>query len=345
MIEYQYALQLTASLDKAVVKKTNPLLICFKCPRCSDHKPRAYIIQEGNGKYYFYCHNCREHMQFGKFMEVMNPVLYQQYRMDVFKQQPGAVHVPETFKKKKLHFTNIEKLVKISNLKPTHMARQYLDDRLIPTNTHYKLYYAPNFRDFLQEIDPEKAAGMKQNGKRLVIPFTDASGVVTSITARSLDGTEPKYLVATFDADALSVFGLDSVDFGQTFYGMEGSFDTMFIDNALAFGGQHYNDVFETFISPYKDNFVVIYDNEARNKHTVKAMRKVIRDGYGLVIWPDWIEQKDVNDMIKLGGISRAEINQIIKDNTFRGLAAEARLAAWAKPPIEEKKNALGTTK
>lgn len=347
MIEYQYALQLTASLDKVVVKKNNPLLINFRCPVCGDsqdnkNRTRGYIIQESNGKYYFYCHNCRSHMPFAKFMAWINPFLYQQYRMDVFKQSPDKMMLPETFKKKKIHFQNIEKLVKISQLKPTHKARLYLDDRLIPTKCHYKLYYAPNFYEFLKEIDPEKALILTRADKRLVIPFTDAQGIVTSVTARSLTGAEPKYLVASFDDEALSVFGLDNVDFSQTFYGMEGSFDSMFIDNALAFGGQHYNEVFEAYISPYKDNFVVIYDNECYNWHTVQAMRKVIRDGYGLVIWPEWVEQKDINEMIKDGGMTTEEVMQIIRENTFRGLVAEARLAAWSKavkPPKVKRPN------
>lgn len=337
MLEYQYALQLSASLEGFAVKKNSPLLINFRCPVCGDskdnkHRTRGYIIQESNGKYYFYCHNCRAHMSFAKFLEYLNPELYRQFRMDVFKQSPDQMTLPETFKKKKIHFQNIDKLMKISTLRPTHMARRYLDDRGIATKFHYKLYYAPNFRDFLMDIDPEKAQDMKQNGKRLVIPFTDASGTVTSITARSLDGLEPKYLVATFDPDALSVFGLDNVDFSHTFYGMEGSFDSMFVENALAFGGQHYNDIFESYISPFKDRFVVVYDNEPRNKHTVKAMRKVIRDGYGLVIWPDWIEQKDINEMVKAGVTN---IQQILEENTFRGLPAEVHLAAWSKPTNE----------
>ncbi len=331
MLEYNYALQLQFNLEHFNVKKTNPLLINFRCPLCGDSKSsktkaRAYIIQQSNGKYYFYCHNCHVNQPFARFLEYMSPVLFQQYRMDKFKADPERA-VPETFKKKKIHFQNIEMLQRISSLYEKHLARRYCDSRQIPLKMHYKLYYCHNFYEFLKDIDPEKALYIGDKPQpRLIIPFTDASGTVTAITARSLNGSEPKYLVVVFDEDALQVFGLDTVDFGKRVYVTEGPIDSMFIDNGLALGGQHYNENFESYVSPFKDNIVFVYDNEPRNKYTVKAMRKTIKDGYGVVLWPE-IAQKDINEMVLAGTFSR----ELLEDHTYRGLMAETKLAAWSK--------------
>jgi hypothetical protein len=46
------------------------------------------------------------------------------------------------------------------------------------------------------------------------------------------------------------------------------------------------------------------------------------------VIWPDSIQQKDINDMT-LAGIEG--IQTIIDNNTFSGLQAKMRLATWKR--------------
>lgn len=332
MVEYQYSLQLAPSLRNFKVKKTNPLLINFSCPHCGDSKTnklkaRAYIIEQSNGKFYFYCHNCRRNDPFARFLQFLNPSLYQQYRLEVFKRDPERPMLPDNFKKKKIHFQNIEMLKKLSTLPTHHLARKYVDEREIPTKFHYKLYYCANFYEFLKEIDPEKALTILKADQRLVIPFTDANGTVTSVTARSLTGAEPKYLVVTFDEEALSVFGLDTVDFSKPYYMVEGPIDSMFIDNCLGLGGQHYSDLFESFISPYRDNAVFVYDNEPRNKYTVKAMRKTIKDGYKLVIWPDYVTEKDINDMKQAG----VDVDYILQNYQYNGLQADLQLAKWSK--------------
>jgi len=49
-----------------------------------------------------------------------------------------------------------------------------------------------------------------------------------------------------------------------------------------------------------------------------------------MVIWPDSVPGKDINEMIE-NGLTPNEIHAIINDNTFQGLAAKARYAMWRK--------------
>ena len=57
-------------------------------------------------------------------------------------------------------------------------------------------------------------------------------------------------------------------------------------------------------------------------------MENLIDTDYELVIWPDSIQQKDINDMT-LAGIEG--IQTIIDNHTFSGLQAKMRLAAWKR--------------
>jgi hypothetical protein len=56
-------------------------------------------------------------------------------------------------------------------------------------------------------------------------------------------------------------------------------------------------------------------------------MEKVIDLGHSIVIWPNDLKEKDINDMI-LAGKSPSEI---IKKNTFKGLQAKVKLTEWKR--------------
>ena len=57
-------------------------------------------------------------------------------------------------------------------------------------------------------------------------------------------------------------------------------------------------------------------------------MTNLAEQDYSLVIWPETISQKDINDMT-LAGVR--DIEQIINDNTYSGLQARMRVASWKR--------------
>ena len=59
-------------------------------------------------------------------------------------------------------------------------------------------------------------------------------------------------------------------------------------------------------------------------------MYKVIEKNYNIVIWPDDIQLKDVNDMI-MSGLTPAKVEDIISRNTYRQLSALTKLSIWKK--------------
>ena len=71
-------------------------------------------------------------------------------------------------------------------------------------------------------------------------------------------------------------------------------------------------------------------DNEPRNREIVSAIDKYITLGFSVCIWPSNIHKKDINDMV-LDGISLDNVVDIIRKNTYSGLAAKMKLVEWKK--------------
>ena len=62
----------------------------------------------------------------------------------------------------------------------------------------------------------------------------------------------------------------------------------------------------------------------------VAKINKAIDGGFKVCIWPEYINEKDINDMIK-NGHSGSSIQAIIDQNTFKGLSAKMRMQSWSR--------------
>jgi len=62
----------------------------------------------------------------------------------------------------------------------------------------------------------------------------------------------------------------------------------------------------------------------------VKLMKDAINLGHNVVIWPDNLVGKDINEMV-MNGISPDEIEAIISNNTFKNIEAQAKFVFWKK--------------
>jgi hypothetical protein len=57
-------------------------------------------------------------------------------------------------------------------------------------------------------------------------------------------------------------------------------------------------------------------------------MERVIKSGHKICIWPSDVPGKDINEMY-LNGLH--DVEKIIENNTYYGLQAELKFAAWRK--------------
>jgi hypothetical protein len=217
----------------------------------------------------------------------------------------------------------LKKLKKISQLEWDHPLKKYVEKRQIPTNQHYRMYYAPKFQAWINTILPKKFPNVGKDEPRLVIPFMDEDGKMFGCSARGFDPKGIRYYSLMFD-ERPKLFGLDTVDFRKTYHIVEGAIDSMFLSNALAMAGADGN------VKGFKNiqKGVYCFDNEPRNREIHKRMDKIIESGNKVCIWPAGVNGKDINEMV-LNGVK--DIEAIINNNTYQGLSAKMKLIEWKK--------------
>ena len=77
-------------------------------------------------------------------------------------------------------------------------------------------------------------------------------------------------------------------------------------------------------------DLIFVIDNEPRNKQVIAQIEKLINNGRTVCIWPNTIDQKDINDMI-LNGYTKQQLTDIIKNNSYSGIEAKLKLQQWKK--------------
>lgn len=311
----------------------------FRCPLCGDsesnkNKARAYIYEK-QGNMLFHCHNCSVTTTAANFIKKFDQHLYEEYKLEKIKDSKTEKQLDlEQFvaKMKKPVFLQsgpLKNLKKVSQLKPEHPVKRFVDRRKIPTPYHAKTFCCPNFMAYTNSLVPNKFSdeSLQKDETRYLIPFFDENKNVFAFQGRSIGKSEPKYITIILDETKPKIFGLDTVDFIKTVYVFEGPIDSMFIPNSIATAG---GDLISCLKNRDKSRLVIVYDNEPRSHETIKKIDKAILNGYSVCIWPENFEHKDINDAI-LAGLSPEFIEHIIKTNTHKDLKAKLALAKWSK--------------
>ena len=270
-------------------------------------------------------------MNLANFLCQVDAPIYKNYLLERFKDQhvsPG-VKKPDLsgFKTKTtfLKATPDLNIPTIESLPDTHSAKKYISSRKIPRKHWGRLYYADDFLAASDQIIPGHGKKILPNEPRIVIPFYDRKGILQGIQGRALGKSKVRYISIKCGEDAVKAYGLDKVDFTKTILVVEGPFDSMFLDNAVAMMDS------SLYLAPEKIgkdyDYVFVYDNQNRNVEIVKMVEKTISLGYRVVIWPDSVKEKDINDMV----IAGLNPQQIIADNTYCGLTATLKLTKWRR--------------
>jgi hypothetical protein len=276
---------------------------------------------------FFKCHNCGQGQNLANFIKFVDPKLYEQYLLERYKKSAPATPKPK-FDFKPTKFTNqtpIDDLKSIKDLPEDHPARLYCMNRKIPEKYFDKLFLSDKFMTLVNEVKPNTYKITKDH-PRLIIPFYDTTGKVFAFQGRAFGKEQPKYLTIKLDENKQKVYGLERINFQNQVFIVEGPIDSLFVDNCLAAGGA---DLFLKNKVP-NENITYIFDNEPRNKEIVKRMYKVIEQDFNVVIWPDDLQLKDVNDMI-MSGLTKFELQDIISNNTYSKLSALTKLNYWKK--------------
>jgi transcription elongation factor Elf1 len=319
-------------------KQKDQYLWNYSCPVCGDSsknklKARGYIYRQKTDLF-VKCHNCGYGTNIGNLIKYVDTQLYDEYVLERYKggatryndHKEVAPMLP-TPKEELLEDDILSSLKRIDKLDSSHPAVKYLLSRKIPMKHWNLLYFAPKFKKYTNTVTPKFEEPIKEDHPRMIIPYFTPAGKCFAYSARAYGNEEPKYYAIKIDEQQEKIYGLDRIDYSKRIYVVEGPIDSLFLPNTIAVSGASFDT---PTIRSLLTNATIVMDNEPRNKDIVKQLNKYIKLGYSVCMFPDTIEQKDINEMI-LGGMTPEEILDTINKNTYQGIEATLRFSTWKK--------------
>jgi hypothetical protein len=316
----------------------------FSCPFCGDsktnkHKARGYIF-ERKGKLRFFCHNCNvPGIDVPKLVKHLDPMMYDEYLKEKLMADPAQrpktdVELfadkmkPPVFMKS----SPLAHLKKISLFKPTSTVKMWVNDRMLPPESHYRLFFCREFKQWVNEYCiPGKfdEDSLTRDEPRLIIPFLDNEGNLFGFQGRSFKkNASVRYITIMLDNTKPKIFGLDKVDVNLPhIYVVEGALDSLFVKNSVAVCQGDLSSALRVYD---KEKLVFIPDRDIRNPQVMYNTEKLIDKGCAVCFLPDNFPGKDINEAI-INGMTNAELNIIIQDNIYKDLEAKMRFISWKK--------------
>ena len=332
-IEQKYLLLASSRLQQ--FKRKGDYLWNFRCPYCGDSqtnktKARGYVFRKESNLIYK-CHNCGIGANLNNFLKHLDSQLHDDYIKEKFLDN-GKDRDTQAYEKFSTHAPYLKgssplksKLVKkVSSLDHNHYAKKYVQKRKIPSDKHYLLYHTDSFNQWSNEWCPKKL-DTNNDCARLIIPCHDENNKFIACQGRSYDNNDFKlrYQTSKVHEDTQLIFGQDRLKSDKPKFAVEGPIDSLFVDNCVAVLG------FNKFKFLSKD-YTIIPDNDRRNTQVLKSMSELLELGYSMVLWPDEIKEKDINDMI-MSGMSVEKLKTIIENNTYQGNMALLKFTNWRK--------------
>ena len=303
-------------------KRVRADLYNFRCPICGDSqknksKTRGYLYSV-KADMNFRCHNCGASMTFSNFLKEIDPVIHKQYVFERFKD--GHTGRGTVVEEPKFNFEPPKFKPKLDLPKASTDARasNYLKKRRInPTD----FYYADKFKSFCNSVKKTFDTTSNDHG-RIIIPLFYKDTLI-GFQGRSLDPwIQPKYLTVMLNDDSPKIYGLDNIRTDAPVFITEGPFDSTFICNSVAMCGAD-ADVSRWGISTP----VYVYDNEPRSPEICRRIRSAISSQQTVVIWPTYIHEKDINDMVLAGH----DVQSVVESNVYSGLKAKLQFNTWKR--------------
>ena len=309
----------SSRLEKFKRVKSN--LYNFRCPICGDSKKnksktRGYLYAvKANTN--FKCHNCGASMSLNNFLKEVDPAIHKQYVLEKFKSGHTGRNFVIDEPDFKFEAPKFKKKIDLPKASENPNSAGYLTARRLDPA---QFYYAEKFKKFVNTLKPT-FDDTRYDEERIIIPLYYEKKLI-GLQGRSVGPNPIKYITIMLDDDAPKIYGLDNIRRDAPVYVTEGPFDSTFVRNSIAMCGAD-ADVDKWGVS----NPVWIYDNEPRNREITNRISKTIDSGQSVVIWPNGIDDKDINDMVMSG----LDVQSVIELNTYSGLEARLKFNTWNK--------------
>ena len=302
-------------------KKIKTDLYNFRCPICGDSqknksKTRGYLYSV-KADVNFRCHNCGASMTLSNFLKVIDPVIHKQYVFERFKD--GHTGRGTVVEDPKFNFETpiFKKTIDLPRASEIPIAKKYLEKRKLDAT---KFYFAEKFQQWVNS-HKQTFDTIHRDESRIIIPLYYKKDLV-GVQGRSLGPNSVKYITTIFYDEAPKIYGLDDIRTRDSVYITEGPFDSTFLRNSIAMCGAD-GDVGKWGVSTP----VWVYDNEPRSKEITTRISNTIAKGESVVIWPNQIKEKDINDMVLAGH----DVQSIVESNIYKGLEANLKFNTWKR--------------
>lgn len=322
-------------------KQKKDYLWNFSCPICGDSqknklKARGYVFQKNTDLFYT-CHNCGVGLSLGNLIKHIDASLHKEYVLERYTSGKtnnfSAANNFFEITPPKFDRLDKQKVFEhgqwLSELPEGHFCLNYVERRKIPKGLYNSLVFTNKYRQFVNALIPDHGKQLLDDA-RLVIPYYNEYNELIAVSGRALETSDKtlRYVtIRTNDSKQKLMYGLDKINFNETVKIVEGPIDSLFLKNTIASGDANLTLCAKEISSIKK---ILIFDNEPRNKEIVKLMQDAIRLDHNVVIWPNTVNGKDINEMI-MNGLSNDEIENIISSNTFKGLEAQTKFVFWKK--------------
>jgi len=321
IIDSKYIGLISSRLQKFKRVKAN--LYNFRCPICGDsqkhkNKARGYFYQIKTNTNYK-CHNCGASLSFNNFLKQIDATLHKQYILEKFKEghAGGRNFVVE---EPKFDFTKpvFKPKLDLPKASEVPIAKEYLTKRKLDPN---KFYFAQKFQEWTNK-QKQTFDNIVRDECRIVIPLYDTNSELIGFQGRSLVPNSIKYITVMLNDNKPKIYGLEKINEREPIFIVEGPFDSTFVENSIAMCGS------DVDIRTYNwSDYIWVFDNEPRNREINNRVSKIIDRGDKVVIWPNHIKQKDINDMV----LSNIDVMSVLKSNTYSGLKAKVKFNNWKK--------------
>jgi len=266
----------------------------------------------------------------------MDPRRYKEYVMETFEKPRNSIVIqqPEvkTESNKLIRLDDI-KLPNINQLPAAHHAVKYINlGRMIPQLYWSEIFYTDDYKQFLDSTWPDHGKdNLPAKDARLVLFYTNRNAGITNVSGRSLnpDSHALRYLTVKV-SNFRKVYGLHRVDLNQPIYVVEGQFDSMFLNNAVASGDSNLAATAAWMQDTYDVRPTLVFDKEPRNRQIVKQVDDAIDAGWSVCLLPEHFPGKDINEAI-MSGMSAGMIHAAIDLHTYSGLNARLQFTKWRK--------------
>lgn len=333
-----------AGQSLTLFKWTNDTVATCRCPYCGDSKKKKYktrgyfFLNNKTNSYSFKCHNCGVAVSLYQFLEDHFPEIHKQMKFDFVQNKKieneilKSMKVPAVAEKRPVvtqpyEPNPLEGYQTIFELQENHPAKIYMKNRKIPSQVLMRTYYAQDFFELSERLDPEKILD-RSGVPRIIFPMYTADKKLFAVQGRTFTETdEVKYItLRKRGIDHMKIYGFDRFDPNKQGYCVEGPIDSEYLPNCIALAGAGKLKRNSLPFNPEK--MTMIFDNEPRNDDICNYMAGCLHNGFRVCIWGKDYPFNDINDAI-LGGWTAEQIIEHIEKNSEKGLIGINKLGSW----------------